>query len=181
MTRPLLHQVDVDGSERHLLSAHGETVFEGSMGPLAAAERKASRGGRFAEGGPLPTRAYELADDVGIEGGAPACQPGQGIHELSDVGDAVFQQVADSRWVLSQQLSGVASLYVLGEHEHADPGVATAQGECGSKPRSASADAKKALARPGRYHLVAGNLSVKEVRVGERARAQRLGVRQICR
>ncbi len=41
------------------------------------------------------------------------------------------------------------------------------------KLRSASADAKKALARPGRYHLVEGNLSVKEVRVGDGARAQR--------
>ncbi len=41
------------------------------------------------------------------------------------------------------------------------------------KLRSASADAKKALARPGRYHLVEGNLSVKEVRTGDGARAQR--------
>jgi len=31
-------------------------------------------------------------------------------------------------------LSGVAGLDVLGEHEHADPGVATAKVECGSKP-----------------------------------------------
>ena len=34
------------------------------------------------------------------------------------------------------------------------------------KLRSASEDAKKALGRPGRYHLVEGNLQVKEVRVG---------------
>lgn len=44
------------------------------------------------------------------------------------------------------------------------------------KLRSASADAKKALARPGRYHLVEHNLSVKEVRVGEGARSQRFCV-----
>jgi GNAT superfamily N-acetyltransferase len=44
------------------------------------------------------------------------------------------------------------------------------------KLRSASADTKKALSRPGRYHLVAGNLEVKEVRVGEGARAQRFVV-----
>ncbi|MGH3303724.1 MAG: IS1634 family transposase [Streptosporangiaceae bacterium] len=44
------------------------------------------------------------------------------------------------------------------------------------KLRSASTDAKAALARPGRYHLVEGNLSVKEVRVGEGARAQRFCV-----
>ena len=44
------------------------------------------------------------------------------------------------------------------------------------KLRSASVDAKKALARPGRYHLVEGNLSVKEVRVGEGARSQRFVV-----
>ena len=44
------------------------------------------------------------------------------------------------------------------------------------KLRSASADAKKALKRPGRYHLVEGNLQVKEVRVGEGARSQRFVV-----
>lgn len=44
------------------------------------------------------------------------------------------------------------------------------------KLRSASADAKKALARPGRYHLVEGNLQVKEVHVGEGARSQRFVV-----
>ena len=44
------------------------------------------------------------------------------------------------------------------------------------KLRSASADAKTALARPGRYHLVEGNLQVKEVRVGDGARAQRFCV-----
>ena len=42
--------------------------------------------------------------------------------------------------------------------------------------RSASADAKAALSRPGRYHLVEGNLSVKEVRVGDGARSQRFCV-----
>ena len=44
------------------------------------------------------------------------------------------------------------------------------------KLRSASTDAKAALARPGRYHLVKGNLSVKEVRVGDGARSQRFCV-----
>jgi len=44
------------------------------------------------------------------------------------------------------------------------------------KLRSASADAKKALSRPGRYHLVEGNLQVKEVHVGEGARSQRFVV-----
>ena len=44
------------------------------------------------------------------------------------------------------------------------------------KLRSAATDAKAALSRPGRYHLVQGNLSVKEVRVGDGARAQRFCV-----
>ena len=44
------------------------------------------------------------------------------------------------------------------------------------KLRSASSDAKAALARPGRYHLVEGNLQVKEVRVGDGARSQRFCV-----
>ncbi len=39
--------------------------------------------------------------------------------------------------------------------------------------RSASADARAALSRAGRYHVVAGNLAVKEVRVGEGTRAER--------
>jgi hypothetical protein len=44
------------------------------------------------------------------------------------------------------------------------------------KLRHASAEAKTALARPGRYHLVEANLSVKQVRVGDGARSQRFVV-----
>jgi hypothetical protein len=44
------------------------------------------------------------------------------------------------------------------------------------KLRSASTDAKAALSRPGRYHAVQGNLSVKEVRVGDGARSERFCV-----
>jgi transposase len=42
--------------------------------------------------------------------------------------------------------------------------------------RNASGEAKAALTRPGRYHTAAGNLEVKEVRVGEGARSQRFVV-----
>jgi transposase len=44
------------------------------------------------------------------------------------------------------------------------------------KLRNASGEAKEALARPGRYQVAAGNLQVKEVRVGEGARSQRFVV-----
>ncbi len=44
------------------------------------------------------------------------------------------------------------------------------------KLRNASGEAKAALARPGRYHLAAGNLKVKEVRIGDGARQQRFVV-----
>jgi hypothetical protein len=44
------------------------------------------------------------------------------------------------------------------------------------KLRHASGDAKTALLRPGRYHTAAGNLRVKEVRVGDGARSQRFVV-----
>ena len=44
------------------------------------------------------------------------------------------------------------------------------------KLRHASGEAKEALSRPGRYANVAGNLQVKEVRVGEGAREQRFVV-----
>jgi hypothetical protein len=42
--------------------------------------------------------------------------------------------------------------------------------------RGGSGEAKAALARAGRYHKVAGNLEVKEVRLGDGARAQRFCV-----
>lgn len=42
--------------------------------------------------------------------------------------------------------------------------------------RHASNEAKEALSRPGRYHQAAGNLEVKEVRVGDGARSQRFVV-----
>ncbi len=44
------------------------------------------------------------------------------------------------------------------------------------KLRNANADAKAALTRPGRYHVAAGNLKVKEVCVGDGARQQRFVV-----
>lgn len=44
------------------------------------------------------------------------------------------------------------------------------------KLRTASGEAKEALSRPGRFHTAAGNLQVKEVRVGEGARSQRFVV-----
>ncbi len=44
------------------------------------------------------------------------------------------------------------------------------------KLRNASGEAKEALGRPGRYHTAAGNLQVKEVRVGDGAREQRFVV-----
>ena len=44
------------------------------------------------------------------------------------------------------------------------------------KLRNASGEAAAALARPGRYHVAAGNLKVKEVRVGDGARQQRFVV-----
>ena len=44
------------------------------------------------------------------------------------------------------------------------------------KLRQASTEAKAALSRPGRYHVVEGNLQVKEVRVGQGARSQRFCV-----
>ena len=44
------------------------------------------------------------------------------------------------------------------------------------KLRNAGGEAREALTRPGRYHVAAGNLEVKEVRVGEGAREQRFVV-----
>ena len=44
------------------------------------------------------------------------------------------------------------------------------------KLRNASGEAREALSRPGRYHQAAGNLQVKEVRIGDGAREQRFVV-----
>src|SRR5579875_619719 len=48
------------------------------------------------------------------------------------------------------------------------------------KLRGASSDAAAALARPGRYHLVGGNLRVKEVWVPARAAGERAGRFTVC-
>ena len=76
------------------------------------------------------------------------------LHRVVFVADSGFNS-ADNRSYLSQG----GGHYILAE-----------------KLRSASKEARQALSRPGRYHQVADNLEVKEVRVGEGARAQRFVV-----
>jgi len=63
---------------------------------------KFARSERFGKCGSMFARAYDLADDIGIEGSASARHSGQGIHEFCDVGDTVFQKVTNPRRVLSK-------------------------------------------------------------------------------
>jgi hypothetical protein len=76
------------------------------------------------------------------------------LHRVVWVGDRGFNSLANRAYL--QRGGGP---YVLAE-----------------KLRTASTDARAALARAGRYHPVAGNLRVKEVHVGDGARGQRFVV-----
>ncbi len=77
--------------------------------------------------------AEELADHLGVEGGAAGGDPGQRVGELGHVGDPVLEQVADAGGAALQQLGRVPGLDVLGEHQHAGPGMPAAELEGGAQ------------------------------------------------
>src|ERR1700722_19457977 len=51
---------------------------------------------------PLPSKKAD--DDLGVDHGLAVCHPADGTGELSDVGDAVLQHVADAAWLISEQV-----------------------------------------------------------------------------
>ena len=55
---------------------------------------------------------------LGVEHGAPAGHPAQGVDELADVADPVLEQVADPALAVGQELAGVDPLDVLRQDEH---------------------------------------------------------------
>lgn len=63
-------------------------------------------------------------DDLGVQCRASGGDPGERVHELADIGDAIFEQIADSGRVASEELGGVAGLDLLGEDQDPDLGVA---------------------------------------------------------
>jgi hypothetical protein len=64
--------------------------------------------------------AEQRPDDLRVEHGAALRDAGDGLEEVADVGDAVFQQVAHARRGPGEQLGRGPGLDVLGEDEHAD-------------------------------------------------------------
>jgi hypothetical protein len=75
-----------------------------------------------------------LADDLGVQRGAAAGDPGQGVGEFGHVGDPVLEEVADAGGVAFQQPRRVPGLDVLGEHQDPGLGVVAAEMEGGPQP-----------------------------------------------
>ena len=86
-----------------------------------------SRGVSAGQAAGVAAGAEELADHLRVEGGAAGGDPGQRVGELGHVGDPVLEQVADPGGAALQQPGGVPGLDVLGEHQHAGPGMPAAE------------------------------------------------------
>jgi hypothetical protein len=50
-----------------------------------------------------PAGSDELLDDLRVEHGSGARDPGDGFDEIADVRDAVFEEVADACWCTSER------------------------------------------------------------------------------
>lgn len=74
-------------------------------------------GGELGQGAFVVLAGEELGDDGGVHGGAAVGDAADGFDELSDVEDAVFEEVADASGVVGEEFSGVELFDVLGEHE----------------------------------------------------------------
>ncbi len=57
----------------------------------------------------------------------------QGLYKVTHISDAVFQQVTDPSCIICQQLSGIASLDVLGEHQDPESLVKLTKFDCRSQ------------------------------------------------
>ena len=79
--------------------------------------------GELVEGG-APVAADEALDDVRVEGRSAVGNTLDRADELRHVAHTVFEQVADARGVVADELEHVGGLEVLGENEHGDGGVA---------------------------------------------------------
>ena len=60
----------------------------------------------------------QLADHLGVHGGAAGGDPPDGVDELRDVGDPVLEQVPDAAGALREQLPRVQLLDVLADDQH---------------------------------------------------------------
>src|SRR6266699_3125349 len=77
---------------------------------------------RIGEGGDrasaAPT-AHQPGDDRRVDDALAVCNAANGVREHGDVGDTVFEEVADSLGVLLEQPRRIARLNVLRENEDA--------------------------------------------------------------
>src|SRR5439155_10033234 len=68
-------------------------------------------------------RTNHALHDLRIEHRSPVGHLVQGHHELVHVDDPLLQEVSDTVDTVSQQVEGVATVEVRGEHDHSDFGV----------------------------------------------------------
>src|SRR5215471_11556719 len=99
-----------------------ERVGDGGVRPALSDQREhfplAWR--EHGQGGGLPAGAQQMTNYFWVEHGAAVCNTRECLDEVTDVGDAVLQQVTDARWRPSEQFRRGLRLDVLGEHQHAD-------------------------------------------------------------
>jgi hypothetical protein len=79
--------------------------------------------GELVERGGVALAGHEPGDDGGVDDAFTLGDASDRVGEHRDVGDPLFEQVADALRMLLQQSHGVARLQVVGQNEHADRGV----------------------------------------------------------
>jgi PAS domain S-box-containing protein len=89
--------------------------------------------GELVEGGATVTTDKAL-HDVWVERRSATGDALDGADELRHVADPVFEQIADSGGVVTDELEHVGGLEVLGEDEHCDSGVGAPDLRCRDEP-----------------------------------------------
>jgi hypothetical protein len=77
--------------------------------------------------------ADEQRDDLGVKDRTALTDAPDAVHEAIDVADPVLEQVARARGAALEELPGVGRFQVLRQDEHAERGVARAQGQRGAQ------------------------------------------------
>ena len=65
---------------------------------------------------------HESCDDFRVDSTGTVCHPTEGVQEGVNLGDSVFEEVANTGCAFFEQFHGVAGFDVLGEHEDAGIG-----------------------------------------------------------
>src|ERR1022692_5080497 len=91
-------------------------------------------GFEVSDGGDNPAVVVTGRGQAEIQDGAAVRDRADRVDEFADIGDAVFEQVADTGRLIGEELSGGAGLDVLGEDEHAYAAMVTVDRLGGSQP-----------------------------------------------